>query len=151
MVRKYETKNLGSVKSLRIHNGAESKYEFSESAYVNTLFHPTSFLALESEDSFFWSARIQLFDLEESAYLYFDDRPTVKDALILLWNTLRPGFTYTDSWALSETLYSAALNENYPISLYLSEVITNSSFFLKTYVAYFLFFLSRLKRMFYIL
>lgn len=122
MVRKYQTKNCGSVKSLRVHHGNEVKYEFSESAFVSTLFHPTSFLASESEDNFFWITRVQLFDLEESAYLYFDDRPTVKDALLLLWNTLRPNLPYTNAWALSETLFSPPLNENYQISLYLTEV-----------------------------
>ena len=126
------------VRSLRIH--PSNDHEFSDSSSVASLFHPLALPLEETEESVFWNVRVQLFDFQDSVHLYFDDRPTVQDALILLWNTLRPKKEYSDEWYLTRDESLEPLQLYFQLSHYLSEVCFYISIFLLIFIQLYSFF-----------
>ena len=111
-------KNSSCIHHLSIEN--IKNYKITRNTKITSIFHNNPLSPTEDKNKF-WIVKIKIFDLNEYCKLYFDNRGTVSDALLLLSNYLRPKLKDSNfSWYFT-TNKNQILQEHYPLFYYVTE------------------------------
>ena len=113
-------KNSSSIHHLSIEN--VKNYKLTRNTKIASIFHNNPLSSTIEDKNKFWIAKIKIFDINEYCNLYFDNRGTVSDALLLLSNFLRPKQDVNSSWYLT-TNKNQMLQGHYPLFYYVSQVM----------------------------